>query len=164
MGAGRLASNLKISFDAAVELLDTFWKKFPKIKRFLDKVVADGEKNGYALSILDKRRRWLIDFNLLIPRQKAHFANICKNNNFQSTNASIIKRALCYIQDGFFAHPEWEAKLLITIHDECLTTQLVTYEKEVLKFVEDEMIRAGEHYIKKIPVVVDAQLGKCWLH
>ena len=102
--------------------------------------------------------------NMRIPGIKHHAENILRNHNFQSGNGSIIKRALCYVQDGFFAHPEWEGKLLITIHDEIICTQLSKYNDEVVKFINDEMVRAGDYYIKKLPVVVDVELGYHWIH
>ena len=83
MGAGRLARNLKITFEEASDLLNMFWNRFPKIRQFLNKMVEDGKNNGYALSPLDNRRRWLVDFNYMIPKQKSHSANICKNMPFQ---------------------------------------------------------------------------------
>jgi len=99
MGAGRLANSLNISFEEAIELLDAFWTQFPKIKIFLTKMVRSGRNRGYAISPLDNRRRWLVDFNYMIPKQKSHAANICKNMPFQ---AEIIGKTidssaqLCY--------------------------------------------------------------------
>ena len=91
MGAGRLARNLKISFEEAADLLENFWRKFPKIKLFLDKMVERAMNENYAISPLDNRRRWLIDFNYMIPKQRSHAANICKNMPFQ---ADIIGKTI----------------------------------------------------------------------
>jgi len=79
-------------------------------------------------------------------------------------NASITKRALVNVQNAFFNHPEWEAKILTTIHDEILTTHHCKYDDIVVKCVENEMIKAGEYYVKKVPMKVDVQLGKHWIH
>jgi len=71
---------------------------------------------------------------------------------------------LCYVQNAFFTHPEWEAKILTTIHDEIISTHLSKYDDEVMECVGYEMIRAGEYYVKTVPMKVDVQLGKHWIH
>jgi len=153
-----------VTVDEAKELLNSFWISFPRIKAFLDKVVKEGIAAKKAVAVLDHRSRDLSSINFMIPKSKSHAQSILKNHNFQAGNASMTKRALCMLQDGFFEHPEWDAKILTTIHDEILTTQNKVYDAEVLEFVVDAMVKAGEHYIKTIPVLVDAVSGSHWIH
>lgn len=47
---------------------------------------------------------------------------------------------------------------------EILTTNLTKYDDETSVFIEDAMVKAGEYYIKTIPVVVELEIGKHWLH
>lgn len=164
MGPGRLAISLKISFEEAAALLDKFWEKFPKIKRLLDRLVREGINNGYAQSPLDGRRRWLLDFNTRVPRERAHAGNICKNLPFQGGNASIIKRAMCLIQDKFFEHPEWEAKLLLCVHDEIIATCKKDNSETVKEVIEKCMLEAAYLFVDKVPMEVDVELGKHWIH
>jgi DNA polymerase I-like protein with 3'-5' exonuclease and polymerase domains len=71
---------------------------------------------------------------------------------------------MCFIQDEFFKHKEYKGELQLCIHDELLILCDSLYEDEVATLVENEMIRAGELYIKTVPVTVEVAKGKWWIH
>ena len=164
MGPYRLGLKLGKTQQEASKILSNYWYKFPKVKALQDRLVASAKENKYAISPFDNRREWFDNINWSIGKQKSHAENETKNLPCQGGNASITKRALVYIQRGLFEYPEWTAKLVNTIHDEILTTQFKKYENEVFEFVKTSMIKAGEYYIKSIPVVVEVQLGNHWIH
>ncbi len=164
MGAGKLSHDLKISIQEASDILNNFWKVFPKIHKFLEGMVSFGLENRYVTSPLDGRVRHLDMFNEDLEKDKSRIANICKNFACQAGNASITKRALCYIQKSFLEHPEWCGVIRNVVHDEIITTHLAKYDNIVLQSIKDNMINAATYYIKNVPMVVDAQLAKHWVH
>lgn len=55
--APSIAEDLKISIDEAKNLYDTFFKRFPKVKQYLDNTQAFARKNGYVKTIWGRKRR-----------------------------------------------------------------------------------------------------------
>lgn len=94
MGVTKLAGELDISVDDAKSLINRYFDTFPYIKKLMDKLAFEAQKNRYAFSILDGRRRDLTSFNWDDRKEKAHATNIAKNLPFQGTHCAPI--ALCY--------------------------------------------------------------------
>ena len=63
MGVASISTLTGKSIDESQELLDTFFKKFPKVKKWIDQNSADVRKYGYVEDFLG-RRRHLPDVNL----------------------------------------------------------------------------------------------------
>lgn len=55
--APSIAEDLKITIDEAKNLYDTFFKRFPKVKQYLDNTQAFARKNGYVKTIWGRKRR-----------------------------------------------------------------------------------------------------------
>ena len=163
-GAKALGESLGIEKEKAKELLELFFSKYPNIKKKIKELVENGKKNNMASSPFDNRRNFIEYVVWWIDQSSWHYENEMKNFPFQGGNASMLKRAMVYMQAAFFEHPEWDAKLRCIVHDEVVTTQLIKYELEVKDAVRECMIRAGKYYIKSIPVEVDVKIGNCWLH
>jgi DNA polymerase I-like protein with 3'-5' exonuclease and polymerase domains len=114
MGPKRLADTLKISFEAAKNLLQKYFETFPRIKLLLNEFTENALKNKYALSPLDNRRRDLSTFDFDNGREKNHALNISKNLPFQGAGASVTKRALWKVQNKLNNN---NALLVNVIHD-----------------------------------------------
>ena len=116
---------------------------------------------------MDNRRRWFTSdpTTWTIYGKAKHARNIARNLPFQGGNASITKRALVYITKNVVeAHPEWDAKIILTVHDEIEVEVKEQYANECAQEVKKQMILAGEYYIKKVPVVVSLDIGDHWIH
>jgi DNA polymerase-1 len=166
MKAGRLATQLKITYDEAKELLNKFWGSFPMIADTLRKLANNAVDRRYASCPLDGRRRYLWNFDFDVKKEKAHAENIAKNMPFQGGNASIVKRALVNIREGALAKA-WtyaDFRLLITVHDEIICECREELIDEATKLVSDSMIQAAEFYVKSVPMTIDLKVGDCWLH
>lgn len=82
-GPGKLASQLKISFEEAKELMDKYFKVFPKVKMLMDKLARDARQSKMAISPLDGRQ---IDLSAIDWEDKgyvAHSLNQARNLPFQ---------------------------------------------------------------------------------
>lgn len=79
-------------------------------------------------------------------------------------NASITKRALVYLRKKFLEHPEWGAMLIVTVHDEIEIEVKEEYLNVCAEEVKKQMERAGKYYIKSVPIVIDIDKGKYWIH
>jgi len=161
-----LMKDLEISKHEAIDLLDSFWGTFSKIKGYLDKMIALAEEKDYAYSPLDNRRRWFTSDPHTWDSfwKKNHAQNIARNIGCQGAGASIMKRALVSMRKSFLAHPEWEAKLLFTVHDEVGVEVKEEYAEVCAVAVEKDMIDASDFYLKLTPMVVDLSIGDYWIH
>ena len=98
-GAGpkKLATQLGISIAEAKELMNKYFRTFPKIKRLMDQLVYNCKKTHLAVSPLDGRYIDLRQIDWNDDMRVAHALNQAKNCPFQACSASISKLALCYI-------------------------------------------------------------------
>ena len=163
MGAHRLAKELDIEQRKAQKLLNQFWEKFPAIKELLDKLVKDAEKNGYAYSPLDGRRRYLTHTDWGVPSEKAHASNEAKNLPFQGGNATITKIALYRVKSKLEEN-DFDAKIINVVHDEILVEVHASQVDEVCALIENEMVQAAYELIKTVPMVAESNVGDCWIH
>jgi DNA polymerase-1 len=97
LGPTRLANNLEVTYEEAKELLAKFWKAFPKVKIFLEARATESLENECVRCYMDNRLRWLKGFNLRLPKQRAHAANIAKNMSLQSKKVIDFLLRIDYI-------------------------------------------------------------------
>ena len=55
--AASVAEQMGISTKAAQEIIDTFYKGFPKVKNWMDETVSNAKKNGYVETLWGRKRR-----------------------------------------------------------------------------------------------------------
>jgi len=166
MGPKRLADATGVSYNSAKSTMDQFFRTYPKIKNYLDKLETDAEINKYALSPLDGRKRWLWDFDWAVPKEASHARNIAKNLPFQGANASITKLALVNIREKILEN-NWDVDnqvmVVSTIHDEILMECKKELANIVLEMTKEQMLNAAHHYIKHVIMAVDATISDHWV-
>ena len=82
-----------------------------------------------------------------------------KNFPIQGTSADILKRALHLLHDEISGT---NAKLVNIVHDEVILECDANEAEAVCKKLEKAMCDAGEEYVKKVPVKVDAHIAEEW--
>ncbi|MCH7493410.1 hypothetical protein IIA16_01670 [bacterium] len=115
MGPQRLASELSLKLDEAKERIEAYFAQFPRIRQWMDKVVAEGRELGYVTTF-EGRRRPLPDLNSANRMLREAAERQAINTPVQGGSADIIKRAmvaLAPLQDKNFI-------LLLQVHDELL--------------------------------------------
>ncbi|MCH8253097.1 MAG: DNA polymerase I, partial [Planctomycetes bacterium] len=152
-----LSRTLGIPVGEASAFIDAYFKGYPGIRTFIDKCIADAKRNGYAETILG-RRRPIPELQSRNRQQVGFGERIAVNTVVQGSAADLIKRAMIDIhrelKTGAFS-----AKMLVQVHDE-----LVFEVAEERAATEAEMIRdkmAGA-IVLDVPVVVDIAWGRNW--
>jgi DNA polymerase I-like protein with 3'-5' exonuclease and polymerase domains len=163
IGANKLANELGITKNEASHLLNKYFKEFPKIKELIDKLASFAEKNKYAVSPLDKRRRDLSDFDWDNPKHAGHAMNIAKNLPFQGCGASTTKLSLVKIRSQIKLRG-LRAKIINVIHDEILVEVHKDDAEQMAEIVRVKMIEAFEHYAPLAPMEVEAVIDNHWVH
>ena len=137
--------------------MDRYLEVFPKIKEFQDKLISDAYKNGYVLTLFNRKRKIdeLNNTNYLIRQQGERMA---LNTPVQGTGADIIKIAMINIFDEFNKR-DLKSKMILQIHDE-LIFNVVNEEKDIVKeIIKDKM---ESSFKLKVPLTVDIEEGTNW--
>lgn len=164
-GAGpkKLATQLRIPYEDAKALLTRYFTVFPKVHKFMSEVVERMEKEHYALSPLDGRRVDLSGLDWDNRALVAHSINQAKNLPFQGCGASTIKLALVRIKNRI-KKEKLNARIVNAVHDEILCDVSPEHTEATKITVEEEMIKAFNHYAPSVPMEVVAEVGKHWIH
>jgi DNA polymerase-1 len=83
-----------------------------------------------------------------------------KNTPIQGSSADILKRALRLLHDKLKGTG---ACIVNMIHDEIVVEADASEAEAVGKIVEDAMCKAGEEYVKKVPVKVETEIADAWV-
>ncbi|HEX8746010.1 MAG TPA: DNA polymerase [Pyrinomonadaceae bacterium] len=83
-----------------------------------------------------------------------------KNTPIQGSSADILKRSLRLLHDKLRGT---SASIINMIHDEIVVETDASEAEEIGGIVEDAMCRAGEEYVKKVPVKVETEIADAWV-
>ena len=153
-----LSNQTDLSRTESKELIDTYYRTYPKLKDYIGEQINFARKNGFVQTVLG-RRRYLRDINTgnAIVRGAAERNAI--NAPIQGSAADIIKIAMINIHRKF-DEMKFKSKMLLQVHDE-LVFDVYKPELETLKkLIRSEMENA---YPLSVPLVVDIGVGDNWL-
>lgn len=163
MGPKKLSKELGISMSEAKNVIKNYFGIFSKIKNSLMSFEEALYKNKYAFSPLDKRRRDFSNIDWDDNRLVAHAVNAAKNLPFQGAGATITKLAMCKIRNEFIRR-NYDAFIILTIHDEVLVECHKDIAEDCAKIIEIKMIEAFNYFAPDIPMTVKPQIGTHWIH
>ena len=144
----------------AEELLENYFKSYPKVKKYLEESASIAVKQGYSATIGGRRRYYEIkDKN--DQKEVASIVRQAKNAPIQGTNADMTKLALIWIRNKI-KERNIDAKLVNTVHDEIVIECAAGIADETAEIMRDCMVKAGEYYLHKLPVEVEYAISDSW--
>ncbi|OQY05458.1 MAG: DNA polymerase I [Bacteroidetes bacterium 4572_117] len=153
-----LAQNLGIKRSEAKELIDNYFKTYPKIREYMDKQLAFARENLWV-ETLNGRRRYLADINSNNGIVKGVAERNAINAPIQGSAADVIKIAMINIYNKLLAD-NYKSKMILQVHDELVFDVVKSEKEKLVKMVVAEM----ENAVKlSIPLTVDSGIGKNWL-
>lgn len=152
-----LSQGLSISPKEAKSYIDEYFKTYPGIKSFLDKLVSDAKKKGYCETMFG-RRRPVPELKSSNFAQRAFGERVAMNSPIQGTAADIIKAAMINVYDALKARG-LKSKLILQIHDELLVETRLDEADAVREIVEREMQNACSLAVK---LETDLHTGSDW--
>ena len=159
-----LARRLSITEKAAEETLDEYFKRYVGIKQYLARARRDAVRNQCSISISGRKRFYNIPaYNH--PEYKRVAAAVERqgtNQPIQGGNADTIKQAMIYLVDRL-EQSEYDARLLLSVHDEVVVEVKHEQRYEVRKIVEQALIDGFGKYFTTIPMETEGLIGPCWL-
>ncbi|REE83204.1 DNA polymerase I [Lutibacter oceani] len=157
-GAFTLAQQLNKSRSEAKELIDNYYKNFPKLKQYIANQVDFARDNGYVETILG-RRRYLKNINSHNAIVRSGDERNAVNAPIQGSAADIIKIAMIHIHK-FLSEGNYKTKMLLQVHDE-LVFDMHNEELESLKPIIKQKMESA--YKLSVPLTVDLGEGNNWL-
>ncbi|HZJ89590.1 MAG TPA: DNA polymerase I [Bacilli bacterium] len=151
-----LAEQLKVEPKESRLLIEAFFKTYPELLNYREKLINDLMKDGYVETFTGRRR--------LIPEindpnyQRREFAKrAAMNAPLQGGAADIIKLAMIKV-DEFLVAGKYKSKLILQIHDELL---FELHPDEL--FLIDELKKIMENVVTlDVKLKVDSNYGKDW--
>lgn len=153
-----LSNQTDLSRTEAKELIDTYYKTYPKLRNYISSQIDFAREHGYVQTVLG-RRRYLKDINGSNQVVRGAAERNAVNAPIQGSAADIIKLAMINIYNKL-EKENYESKMLLQVHDE-LVFDVYKPELEKLKaMVKHEMENA---YKLTVPLDVDLGVGENWL-
>jgi len=153
-----LARNLRIPRAEAQGFIDRYFERFPGIRSYMDRTVAEAKEKGYVETLFGRK------INTPEINAKGPGAGFAKraaiNAPIQGSAADIIRRAMIRMPAAIKNLP---AKMLLQVHDELLFEVEKGAEDEVIKVVKAIMEGAAAPAVHlDVPLIVDAGIGRTW--
>ena len=157
-----LAKQIAVSNQEALDFINSYFKKFPEIKDYMNSTIKMCRKQGYVNNIFGRRihLRGINDKNFSVRSFQERAAI---NAPIQGSAADIIRLAMIKI-DKILADQKNMAKMLLQIHDELIFECSKKDEIEIKKIIKDSMISisSSEHHMFSIPLEVSINSGNNW--
>jgi DNA polymerase-1 len=159
IGPFGLKTRLGVTQAHAKEIIETYFNTFKKVKGYMDGSVEKAKENGYAETILG-RRRFLknINSNNRVVRQFEE--RVAINMPIQGSAADMIKIAMINIHNELEKR-KTKTKMVLQVHDELLFDAQKDEVDELIPMIKELMEKAMP---LKVPVVADIGFGDNWLN
>jgi DNA polymerase-1 len=157
-GAYATAQALGITNKEAAQFIEKYFKRYDRVKAFLDRTIEEARVNGYVETLWKRRRyfRFLNDRNDALRRAEERAA--C-NAPLQGSAADLMKLAMITL-DRELSEKRLSSKLILQVHDE-LVLEVPGSEVDETKRVVERAMLQGQPF--KVPLKVDMGAGKSWM-
>ena len=153
-----LSQRLRIPRAEAKQLIEGYFESYPKVKEYMDNVVATAREKGYVETLFG-RRRYLADIDSRNANVRALAERNAINAPIQGTAADIMKLAMVGVARRFKAEGI-RSRITMQVHDEIVVDLLRSEREQVERIVKEEMEGAAK---LSIPLTAECGVGDNWL-
>ena len=153
-----LSNQTNLSRKESAELIEAYYKTYPKLKSFIADQVDFARENGYVETI-SGRRRYLKDINSANAIVRGGAERNAVNAPIQGSAADIIKIAMINIHKKLKSE-NWQSKMLLQVHDELVFDVHNSELEKIQPMIKHEMESAFKMIV---PLEVEIGMGKNWL-
>jgi DNA polymerase-1 len=140
----------------AAMFIDVYFKRYPRVKEYIDQTIELVRKQGFVTTLLG-RRRYIPEIDSS-NRQKREFAErTAINTPIQGSAADLIKVVMIDIEKEL---KKRKSKMILQVHDELVFEVHKDELDEVREMVRDKMENTVD---LEVPVKVDINSGENWL-
>ena len=157
MSAFGLARQLGIDRAAAQEYVDRYFKRYPGVKDFMDRMRREASEAGYVETLFG-RRLHLPDIGSRNMQRRQYAERAAINAPMQGTAADIIKRAMITIHD-WIEHEQPRARMIMQVHDE-LVFEVAQADADAVGQTVKQLMSGAAQMV--VPLIVDLGVGSNW--
>ena len=154
-----LSQRLGIPRGEAATIIENYFKQFPGVKRFMEKIVENAKLCGYV-ETLTGRRRTIRDLTSANATVRGAAERVAMNTPIQGTAADMIKLAMIHV-DAALTKAGLQTRMLLQVHDELLFEMPEGEVEQARTIILDAMKNALT--LQGVPVEVEAGTGLNWL-
>jgi DNA polymerase-1 len=157
MSAFGVAQNLGIERATAQAYVDSYFARYPGVKRYMDETRALARERGYVETVFG-RRLWIPEVRSGSPMRRQAAERQAINAPMQGTAADLIKLAMIAVGD-FIQKNKLKTLLIMQVHDELvLEAPLAEVQR-----IKDEVRRLMESVASlDVPLIAEVGAGDNW--
>jgi len=155
-----LSQNLGIPRKEAAQIIDEYFKQYPRIRSYMDETIAFAQKNEFVQTLLG-RRRYVKDINSKNFTVRGFAERNAINAPIQGSAADLIKVAMIKIHKKISSSGEFKkSKLILQVHDELLFDA----HKDEVDNLKSMVVYEMENAMKiNVPIRAEVGIGNNWL-
>ena len=158
-----LAKQISVSNQEALDFINSYFKKFPEIKQYMNDTIKTCRKTGYVSNIFGRRihLKGINDKNFSVRSFQERAAI---NAPIQGSAADIIRLAMIKIEDLKKDDKKFNTKMLLQIHDELIFESPVSSKSYVENIIKKAMVSvsSSDYHMFSIPLEVNINSGYNW--
>ena len=155
--AWNIANKFNMSIEEAEEQIKDYWSLYKVLQQWSRREGLLAFAKGYSETMWGRRRYY--DTKAMrkdeVMRQGA-------NHAVQGTSADMLKLAI-YQCDKQFVDRHYNSTLINFVHDELEAETLSNEAEEIAWVCKEEMEKAGQEFVKIIPIPAEVKIGGHWL-
>ena len=152
-----LSRNTGVTQQEAKTFISRYFAKYPGVKRFMDTSAQDGMNNGYALTLMG-RRRYLPELQSANAMVREFGKRAAMNTPVQGTAADIIKLAMVRVHEAL-RREGLRSRLILQVHDELLLECPPEEAEQAARLLQEAM----ESVITlSVPLCAEVHQGENW--
>lgn len=157
IGEFSLAKDLKITKKEAKTYIDTYFERYPNVKKYMEDIINLAKEKSFVTTILN-RRRYIPEIKSSNKVVRALGERLAMNTPIQGSAADIIKLAMVNVYNEL-KKQHLKSTLILQVHDELIINVYKDELEKVKNIVKNEMEKVLE---LKVPLEVDINIGKNW--
>jgi DNA polymerase-1 len=157
MSAFGLGKQLNIGRNEAQQYVDTYFERYPGVKRYMEETKQLAHDQGYVETVFG-RRLYLPDINARNGNVRQYAERTAINAPMQGTAADIIKRAMIKVQ-AWLIEQKPHCKMIMQVHDELVFDVIADEVETCREAIAALMTGAAELSVK---LEVDVGVGANW--
>ncbi|RKV02994.1 DNA polymerase I [Helicobacter pylori] len=156
MGSKKLSETLNIPLSEAKSYIEAYFKRFPSIKDYLNRMKEEILKTSKAFTLLGRYR--VFDFTGTNDYVKGNYLREGVNAIFQGSASDLLKLGMLKVSERFKNNPS--VRLLLQVHDELI---FEIEEKNALELQQEiQRILNDEVYPLRVPLETSAFIANRW--
>ena len=152
-----LSTREAITREEAAQFIDTYFTRYPKVKEWRESVIATCRKNGYAETMVG-RKRLIPEIRSPNGQIRAAAERVAVNMPVQGAASDIIKIAMNTI-DAELRERAMKTKMILQVHDELIFEG----PRKEGTALQELLLRVMPRSLElTVPLKVDVKVGKNW--